>query len=181
MIAQAYENPPRAYHNLEHIRHCLTLLDTTPESGNAALELAIWFHDAVYKPLARDNEARSADLMRRVANACGFPTDVLDDAHRIILVTAAHAKAVRTDERMMADIDLSVLAGNPEAYALYAACIRTEYAAVDDESFRTGRAAFLRSMLSSNAIFHTAWALEQGFEMRARVNLRAELDGYAGS
>src|SRR5262245_48889270 len=63
-LAAAYSGPQRHYHNLDHVRHVLDVQEAFREPGHhaAALDLAAWFHDAVYDARAADNEARSADL-----------------------------------------------------------------------------------------------------------------------
>ena len=33
--------------------------------GSDQIEMAIWFHDCIYEPLARDNEAKSAEHFRK--------------------------------------------------------------------------------------------------------------------
>ena len=60
-----YDAPGRHYHNLRHIRHCLAELDAAKSLAKdpTSVELAIWFHDAVYDPQCHDNEERSAQLM----------------------------------------------------------------------------------------------------------------------
>src|SRR5437763_566250 len=64
LLAAAYSAPERHYHNLEHLeevfRVAARLGTLTDDPG--PLQLAIWFHDAVYDARAGDNEARSADL-----------------------------------------------------------------------------------------------------------------------
>src|SRR5215469_15140333 len=72
-LAHAYGGPHRYYHNQQHIGDCLVEFDharnlaTQPE----AVELAIWFHDAVYDPKASDNEEQSAELAERCLKSAG--------------------------------------------------------------------------------------------------------------
>ena len=51
-IADAYSSPQRSYHTLEHIDHCLSVLDRVPVAIEKEIELrfAIWFHDFIYEP-----------------------------------------------------------------------------------------------------------------------------------
>jgi predicted metal-dependent HD superfamily phosphohydrolase len=53
----------RAYHTAQHIDECMRHLDLVRGQCEqpAEIELALWFHDAVYVPGAADNERRSAD------------------------------------------------------------------------------------------------------------------------
>jgi len=61
-MARHYAEPIRRYHTLRHIRRCLRDLDwaraAIPDPD--AVELALWCHDVIYIPGARDNEQLSA-------------------------------------------------------------------------------------------------------------------------
>ena len=59
-LAAAYQAPTRHYHTLHHLANLLFRLDTVALQDRAVVELAVWFHDAVYNALKPDNEARSA-------------------------------------------------------------------------------------------------------------------------
>ena len=67
-LIDAYAEPQRHYHTLAHIQHCLGMFDQCKSllANPEAVELAIWFHDAIYVPSACDNEALSAELYRRL-------------------------------------------------------------------------------------------------------------------
>ncbi|MCU0260638.1 MAG: hypothetical protein MUE78_06430, partial [Ilumatobacteraceae bacterium] len=59
-------------------------------------------------------------------------------------------------------------------YAEYSAGVRAEYGHLDDDTWRIGRSAVLRSLLARPALFVTAGGIER-FEHTARANLTAEL------
>ena len=46
-LLQAYSEPQRAYHTLQHLVECLDLFQTVRDQLNdsMAVELAIWFHE----------------------------------------------------------------------------------------------------------------------------------------
>src|SRR5436853_5424394 len=54
----------RRFHTLHHIHDCLDRLDEVASmlDDRDAVEIALWFHDAVYEPSCPDNERNSAEL-----------------------------------------------------------------------------------------------------------------------
>lgn len=74
-LVRRYGEPPRAYHTLDHIAAGLAELDAissyVPRLPRGLFELAWWFHDAVYDPLATDNERRSEQLLRETLAPVG--------------------------------------------------------------------------------------------------------------
>lgn len=174
-LSQLYAQPHRAYHNLDHINDCLRQLDASGAPQDLALELAIWYHDAIYEPLSPTNEQDSAALLQAHADSLGLDNALVDNARRLILITKHYDRAHAPDEQLLADIDRSVLARDPQGYDDYASAIRAEYASVDDQRYRKGRGEFLRSQLAQPRLFFTDWAARAGLERRARVNIQREL------
>src|SRR5581483_3578417 len=74
-LAAAYSAPGRYYHTFEHIAEMLGLLQIHHRraADPTTVQLAVWFHDAVYDSRRSDNEARSADLAADRLRAWGLP------------------------------------------------------------------------------------------------------------
>src|SRR3954465_15774143 len=69
-LVAAYSQKHRRYHTTAHIEYCLSEFDKARALANepAEVEIALWFHDAIYDPYASGNEEKSADW------ACEFLT-----------------------------------------------------------------------------------------------------------
>lgn len=163
-VVARYAEPHRRYHTLEHIHEVLERVHGTE------VELAAWYHDVIYDTAAPDSEARSAAHAREVLLRLGAPADVIDEVQRLILLTAAHT--VADDDAkgvMLVRADLSILGAEPPRYDRYAQDVRAEYAQVDDESWRRGRATVLQSLLAI------------ADDERARSNIARELAGLAST
>ncbi|ONG53238.1 hypothetical protein BKE38_12705 [Pseudoroseomonas deserti] len=175
-----YAEPGRAYHAWPHIAGMLSRAASLAPSDPVAFELAILFHDAVYDPRARDNEAQSAALMRRLL-AGHFDAALLDRAETLILATETHRLPVTEDAALVADaalfldLDLAILASDAAAFAEYDAAIRREYAHVPEADYRAGRRAVLQTFLTRERIFFSD-ALGPEAEAVARDNLRRAID-----
>lgn len=65
--------PHRKYHTLRDLDECCEKLDEVRALAQhpAEVELALWFHDAIYDVKRRDNEKKSADWARASALAAG--------------------------------------------------------------------------------------------------------------
>ena len=175
LIARLGE-PHRRYHGLEHVAECLDAFgDVEEQAGDpVAVKLAIWFHDAVYEPGAADNEARSAALADEVLERLGISEAKRRQVARLVRATDHRTPPQGNDEKLLCDIDLSILAAAPPRYDRYARAIQAEAGLPDDE-FRRRRAAFLRSMLGREHIFHTEHSRATK-ERAARENMRRELN-----
>lgn len=173
----AWTEPHRAYHTLAHLTECLDLLSEAVPANGPAVELAIWYHDAVYDTRAHDNEARSADWAVSTCAAFNLPDAEL--VHALIMATRHSAGPRTTDECVTVDVDLAILGASPIRFAQYERQVRTEYSWVPEDAFRVGRTAILEGFLSRANIYHTR-PFQQRFEARARANL-AEAISRLGS
>lgn len=180
-LADRYAEEHRAYHDAEHIAECLAWFDRVRDLAErpAELEVALFFHDAIYEPLASDNEARSAEELRSLASAVGTPTEAVERIAGLIESTATHG-AGSGDTALLSDIDLAILGSSPARYARYERDVRREYAAVDEASYEKGRAQVLRGFLERVEIYRTR-RLATRLEAQARDNLGSVLSALEQS
>ncbi|MGE3804718.1 MAG: metal-dependent phosphohydrolase [Gemmataceae bacterium] len=176
-LIAAYQQPARAYHNLDHLRYMFAIIDRLASCTEDmhAVELAAWFHDAVYDPRAHDNEEQSAALAERRLRELGLPPALIAQVCALILLTKSHQPAsVDKNGQVLCDADLAIL-GSENGYLEYAAAIRQEYSWVPEPDYRKGRAAVLESFLKRKHIYHTE-IIRLEREERARANVQRELD-----
>ncbi|MGW7454663.1 HD domain-containing protein [Streptomyces sp. NPDC054787] len=180
-LLTAWAEPQRRYHTTAHLADVLARIDVlAPHAEDpAAVELAAWFHDAVYRPDRSENEERSAALAERALPELGIGPARTAEVARLVRLTVTHDPAPGdTNGEALCDADLAVLAGPPDAYAAYAAAVRAEYGFVPDDAFRAGRAAVLRQLLDLPRLFRTPYGATH-WEAPARANLSAELAGLS--
>jgi len=177
-----HREPHRRYHTATHVmwvvRHVRHLLAASPADAVASVDaeavlLAALFHDAVYDPACADNEAVSAALAVRAADALAWASERQATVERLVLATAGHAPSA-PDEAVLVDADLAILGAEPKDYAAYVQGVRVEYRHVPDDQWRTGRAAVLQRFLDATPLFHTE-VMHHERESRAKANLAAEL------
>jgi predicted metal-dependent HD superfamily phosphohydrolase len=170
-LADRYAEEHRAYHDAEHVAECLAWLDRVSDLAErpAELEVALFFHDAIYQPLGSDNEARSAEELRQLARKAGMPTESVERIARLIESTATH-DARSGDAALLSDIDLAILGASPARYMRYEREVRREYAAIDETIYRTGRTRVIRGFLERVEIYRTP-RLAARLEAQARDNL----------
>lgn len=174
LLARNYCEKGRYWHSFSHIEECLNLLDTTdlPEERKTNLEFALFFHDVIYDTHRSDNEERSAEVASEFLGDFSGKEAVA----RLILATRhSHTKPEIADEKLIADIDLSILGRPPECYSEYAGAIRKEYQWVPDSKYREGRIGLLRKFLDRHTIFHTV-TFQNKFESKARANIASEIE-----
>ncbi|MFF2847013.1 hypothetical protein ACFVT5_11835 [Streptomyces sp. NPDC058001] len=169
--------PQRRYHTTDHLLAVLRHIDVLEvyAAEPALVRLAAWFHDAVYLPDRSENEERSARLAERALPELGVDASRTGEVARLVRLTVTHDAADGDGNgAVLCDADLAVLAGEPEAYAAYAAAVREEYGFVPDDAFRAGRADVLRQLLALPRLFRTPYGTGN-WEADARRNMAAEL------
>lgn len=174
-----YGEPWRRYHTVEHLAEVLSWIDRlAPVTEQVeVVELAAWFHDAVYDPRAGAgvNEAASAALAEAALGRLSVPPSITVDVHRLVLMTATHTPPDGdVDGATLADADLAILGGSADRYARYSAGVRAEYGWVDERAWREGRAAVLARFLDRPRLYRTDIAHE-ALDRAARANLAGEL------
>lgn len=171
-LSARYAEPQRAYHTLRHVAHCLDEFEAARGLARdaAAVELALWYHDAVYDPRAGDNEDRSAELAARAAAGMGFGPDRAGRVAELIRASTHRGLAGDPDVQLFADVDLSILGQTGALFDEYERNVRWEYAWVPEPAFRAGRSAILSSFLVRPSIYGTSFFREK-YEATARRNL----------
>lgn len=181
-LVAAYSERHRRYHTLQHLRECLAHADAvrTLARRPAELELALWFHDAVYDPRRTDNEERSARWAHASVLAAGCDAAIADRVSALVLATAGHQASDDVDTQLLLDIDLSILGASYSRFDEYERQVRMEYAHVDDAAFRAGRLKFVNGMLARASIYGTQ-VYREALEPRARENLQRSVQALAAS
>lgn len=168
-LARCYAEPARHYHTLRHVRRCLRDLDLAryaiPDPD--AVELALWCHDVIYVPGARNNERRSAEWFRHRAEGR------IAGSHRIcemILATTHKDVPAGLDGQFVCDIDLAVLGARRSRFRGDGALLRAERPDLDDCAYDRQERAILGGLLARQRIYQTEF-FHARCEARARSNL----------
>tara|TARA_R110000796_G_scaffold252466_1_gene386943 strand:+ start:1314 stop:1757 length:444 start_codon:yes stop_codon:yes gene_type:complete len=143
------------------------------------VELALWFHDAVYKPFSGSNEKDSSDWAFSFLTECGAAQDAIERVYQLIMVTAHNAPIKSADEAALVDIDLAVLGCDPAHYALFEQAVRREYRLVPWFLYRKKRAEILTGFLQRPRIY-TSGIFADSVERQARDNLAQALLNLTG-
>jgi predicted metal-dependent HD superfamily phosphohydrolase len=176
-----YTAADRRYHDIHHIDDCLQQFDAVRALASQpdAIELAIWFHDAIYDSHKSDNEASSARLADSTLMQLGVPRATTQSVCNLILATQHNAPPADRDAALLVDIDLSILGQPAPIFDAYEAGVRFEYAWVPESAFRAGRSKVLQSFLDRTRIY-TAEYFSAAFESAARQNLNRSLAKLSG-
>ena len=181
-LRQRYAEPHSAYHGQPHNDAMLrgARAEAAQLAHPDAVELAIWYHDAIYDPASTENEQRSAALLRADLAGLADPA-VIGLAARLVEASAAHLlppgfpDAWSHDAAVFLDLDMAILGAAPADYDAYEAGIAAEYIPVHGpDAFGRGRAAFLRAALARNRLFLTD-RFHRALDGPARANLERAL------
>ena len=184
VLKKQYTQKYRKYHNLKHIEACLNesreyfRWEVSADSASAhekpiddllLVDLAILFHDFIYDPKGSDNEESSAEVFRQMLGH-NLRKESAQEVYNLILMTK-HNKQPRTKyEKLIVDIDLSILGQPKEVFEAYERAIRKEYSWVSDDEFCIGRLKVLKDFLSRKRIYSTPYFFDK-YEKQARINL----------
>ncbi|MGR9044779.1 MAG: HD domain-containing protein [Gammaproteobacteria bacterium] len=175
-ILTRYGTPDRYYHDLNHLSHCLDQLDLVacliPQADK--MEMALWFHDAVYKPGDPNNEKKSAALFLAQAEGC-FSEDFKHAVEQLILITEHRSSPKNEDERYVVDIDLSSFGSDWNHFLEDSGNLRKERIDVSDQAYFQTHTRFLKYLLARDRIFYTDFFYIR-YERIARENIYRLLD-----
>lgn len=175
-----YAAPPRAYHNFAHVQEVLAhYADVVRGPGwqqPVEVFLALLYHDAIYEPGRKDNEARSASLAGAAIARWLDGQDI--DAARVaelIAMTARHGhwagQPLDADAALFLDCDMAILAADAPRFDAYDRAIAQEYRGrLPAWMFRHYRRRFLRGLLAAPRIFVSDW-FHRRCDAAARANL----------
>jgi|JI10StandDraft_1071094.scaffolds.fasta_scaffold291900_2 predicted metal-dependent HD superfamily phosphohydrolase len=175
-LVACWDEPHRAYHTLQHLQECFDRLDEAVAAAErpAEIELALWFHDAIYDTRAPDSEERSARWARQSLVEAGVAVEAARRVEALVLATKHSGIPDDPDTRILIDVDLSILGAGPDRYAEYERQVRKEYSWVPEDGFRAARRRILSSFLTRPRIYGTEWFHDR-LETRARDNLESAL------
>jgi predicted metal-dependent HD superfamily phosphohydrolase len=171
-VLDAYGEPQRRYHTARHLSECVKLLAQSLDlaAAPAEVEMAVWFHDAVYDPRAEDNEERSANWARGELCAAGIGPGRAARVAGLVLATRHSAPPVGQDQRLLVDVDLAILGAARARFEEYESQIRAEYGWVAEDLYRRKRREILEGFLARTPLYITP-CIRDAFEARARANL----------
>jgi predicted metal-dependent HD superfamily phosphohydrolase len=181
-LVARYAEPHRHYHTMRHIDECLRQVDLLRSYAVHAVEVdvALWFHDAIYDTRRSDSEARSAKLATRAARSLGVQAASAETIAALIVATAHGEPPHAVDADVVVDVDLSILGAPARRFDEYERDVRREYAWVPEARFRAARSTLLTRLLARPRLFATP-LFHARYERRARANLARSLAALPGA
>jgi predicted metal-dependent HD superfamily phosphohydrolase len=180
-LTRRYNEEHRRYHDLRHARSVAADADVLArelgigEPDRAVITLAACAHDVVYDARPGEDERSSAEWAVRWLGEAGIASSEITTVERLVLATIGHeAPADDPLATALLDADLAILGASPAAYDGYAADVRQEYAAVDDDAWTAGRAKVVSTLLHREALYRSTPAKAR-WDAPARENLAREL------
>lgn len=172
LVIRGWSSWGRRYHTLGHLEACLEEFDQVRDLAlNAGeVELALWFHDVVYRTWRSDNEARSAALAVEIMSHGGAVSAALHRVVTSILATRHQGREPNGDAALVVDIDLSILGQPEKTYLEFEHNVRREYWWVPRRRYVAGRCAILESFLKRGSIYRYP-EFQRRYEAAARANL----------
>lgn len=170
-IDALYREPHRRYHTVAHIEHCLQQFDLAADRMDEpdSVEMALWFHDAVYDIPGEENELRSAELF--AARAAGRGAEQFrSEVYRLIMATKHREPPATLDESFIIDIDLSSFGLPWDEFLRDNQAVRAELRHVPDAEFQRRQKTFLKSLISRPFFCFTEFFRDR-HEARARSNI----------
>ena len=167
-----YSKRNRHYHSTLHIDAMLQHFDAT--SGLAVypheVELAIWFHDAVYRPFSSSNEKDSADWAKEFLVQNKFDDKGLEWVYQLIMATQHQGAVIENDEKLIVDIDLTILGAPSHVYDQFEQNVRKEYWLVPSLIYCKKRKQLLQGFLDQGSIYYLDY-FKNKYEQNARDNI----------
>lgn len=176
-VCLRYGEAHRAYHTLQHLEECFAHFDRARHlpPHPSEVELALWFHDAIYDPRAVDSEEQSAAWARQSLTRAGASSGQAELVSGLILATKHATSQDSADHAVLLDTDLSILGAPRSRFVEYESQVRREYSWVPEEAFRKARGAILARFLERPRIYVTDYFAEL-LESQARSNLQYSVE-----
>jgi predicted metal-dependent HD superfamily phosphohydrolase len=170
-ILTRYSEPHRHYHTVQHLYECLREFETSKHLATdpLALELALWFHDAIYDPKRYDNEEASAAIARQKLKGV-ISEDAVAVVETLISATKHNFIPREPDAQLIVDIDLAILGQPVLRFDEYEIQVRREYEFVPEKVFYEKRAEILEQFLARPQIYNTSF-FRDCYAAAARENL----------
>ncbi len=181
-LQRLYGEPHRHYHNGEHIDFVLARLDEVRGhlQNPDAVELALWFHDAIYRVGAADNERASADLFAGAA-AGQLAQPLIDRVEFLIMAThhlAGRPPLSDSDACHIVDIDLASFALPWDRFKADGANLRREAEQESEDDFNAGVLRLIDHLIGESGDFYLSSYAREHWQPQAMANisrLRAEI------
>ncbi|MCX7101373.1 MAG: hypothetical protein NTX38_07735 [Methylobacter sp.] len=170
-LKRLYSQALRCYHDMSHLTTCLYEFDQVAGLIQMpdAVELALWFHDAIYLPGAMDNELQSAKLFSKCGQIA-FAPEFVEKICRLILITMHKSPPQDYDESYIVDIDLASFGAEWSIFLQDSQNVRKEQLHLPDSVYYLSHAKFLKILLDRHQIFHTDF-FRSRYEESARRNI----------
>ena len=109
-LKACWSEPHRHYHTLQHLDECLSQLARVRSRAErpAEIEIALWFHDAIYDPRREDNEVRSADWAHNAVRNERVRGLASYRIYSLVLATGHTEMSMDPDTQILIVIDLSI-------------------------------------------------------------------------
>lgn len=180
-LLKAFAEPQRFYHNLTHIEHCLAMFDQVKHLIDRpdTVELAIWMHDVVYQPGARDNESLSVKWYRDIAGSAQDP-ELMQLVCRLITATLHDDSPLEDEDACyMVDIDLSSFGMPWDQFLRDSLNLRRENPQITDQEYYRNQGKFQQLLISRERFYRSDYFF-QHYEKQARDNLARYFE-YVGT